>query len=104
MSRLRGRRELHAQEQPTVPGLQDHAGNASPHREPKPRATELKTHLFEKGTIAADEINVKLRCGQEVKSIALTTLTGGSGSYRASPMCDPYHHIVGSCPTVNSQP
>ena len=71
--------------------------------EPNPRATRLKTHLFEKGTIAADEINVKLLCGPDVKSIALTTLTGGSGSYRASPTCDPYHHIIGSGPTVNSQ-
>ena len=66
------------------------------------QAAELKTHLFEKGTIAADEINVKLLCGPEVKSIALTSLTGGSGSYRASPTCDPYHHIIGSGPTVNS--
>ncbi len=72
MSRLRRRQELHGQEPPTEDGLQDHAGNASPHREPKTHtATELKTHLFEKGTIAADEINVKLLCGPDVKSIAL---------------------------------
>jgi hypothetical protein len=44
----------------------------------------------------------KLMSSHEMKSIAPTTLTGASGSCRASPTCDPYNHI-GSGPILNSQ-